>query len=444
MNKNNSTIFECTNCGAQFQKWTGRCLECGKWGTIAEGVKDIKKEKTNTKHPQAKLYSLKDAEAQTIKRRQTNIQEIDRVLGGGLVPGSLTLLGGEPGIGKSTLSLQIANLLSPTLYFSGEESVGQIKLRADRLKISSDKLKISNETNVESIITTIIEHLPSLVFIDSIQTTYSSELENEIGSINQIKACAVKLLECAKQKNIPIIIIGHITKDGAVAGPKTLEHLVDTVLYLEGDEYHNYRILRTIKNRFGSTDEVGIFSMEENGLTEIKNPSSTFLTANKENGPGNIITCLLKGTRPILIEVQALVNKTVFGYPVRKSSGFDINRLHVILAVLQKHAGLDLGQYDVYLNIVGGLKTKEPAVDLAVALAITSAYKDKPLPKDIAVFGEIGLSGEIRPVLKTDNRIKECENLNMKKIITAKQKLKSYKNLQIIAVQNIKELIKTV
>ncbi len=365
-------------------------------------------------------------------------------MGGGLVPGSLTLLGGEPGIGKSTLSLQIANLLSPTLYFSGEESVGQIKLRADRLKISSDKLKISNETNVESIITTIIEHLPSLVFIDSIQTTYSSELENEIGSINQIKACAVKLLECAKQKNIPIIIIGHITKDGAVAGPKTLEHLVDTVLYLEGDEYHNYRILRTIKNRFGSTDEVGIFSMEENGLTEIKNPSSTFLTANKENGPGNIITCLLKGTRPILIEVQALVNKTVFGYPVRKSSGFDINRLHVILAVLQKHAGLDLGQYDVYLNIVGGLKTKEPAVDLAVALAITSAYKDKPLPKDIAVFGEIGLSGEIRPVLKTDNRIKECENLNMKKIITAKQKLKSYKNLQIIAVQNIKELIKTV
>lgn len=367
---------------------------------------------------------------------------MDRVLGGGLVPGSIILLGGEPGIGKSTLTIQLAAASPSALFISGEESVSQIKLRADRLGITSKGLELANETNVERIIATILEKKPTVAIIDSIQTTYSAEAEGEAGSPTQIRASASKFLESLKSIPTATIIVGHVTKEGTVAGPKTLEHLVDTVVYLEGDRHHLYRILRTVKNRFGSTDEVGVFQMENEGLKEVKNPSATFLSERGENQPGNVLTCLMEGTRPLLVEVQALVTKTAFGYPARKASGFDINRLHVLLAVLQKRAGLHLESYDVHINIAGGLTADEPAADLAVSLAVASAYKDKALGADLAVFGEVGLGGEIRTVSQTDKRLKECEQLGLKRILTNTGKSKLSTNLKILDIKSIQDIIK--
>ncbi len=437
------TIFNCSHCDAQYQKWVGRCSECGKWGSVEEvTVNQRGEEKNNPTVAPTKTTKLSEIKGTTIQRFSTNIDEIDRVLGGGLVPGVLILLGGEPGIGKSTLSIQLANIVPNTIYFSGEESIGQIKLRADRLGITSDTLELANETSVEIICATITSQKPKLAVIDSIQTIYSSEHPGELGSVNQVKACATKLLETAKSTNTAICIIGHVTKDGNVAGPKTLEHLVDTVLYLEGDRYHAYRILRTIKNRFGSTNEIGIFEMKNEGLCEVKNASASFIEERGESTSGSVITCLLEGTRPILVEVQALVNKTSFGFPVRKASGFDLNRLHVLIAVLQKRAGLNLSEYDVHLNIAGGVKTKEPAVDLAVCLAIASSFKDKELGKDLVAFGEVGLGGEIRNIPQTEKRIKECENLGMKRAITAKSTKSVQSKMKLIEVTNIQELIR--
>lgn len=439
--------YECANCGAQYTKWTGRCLECGKWGTVQEAeVGTIGSRAESGKAlPAAKTVGLKDIQDKSIKRTTTGIGELDRVLGGGVVPGSLVLLGGEPGIGKSTLALQLATAIPRTLYISGEESVSQIKLRANRLGISAPTLELANVISVESIAATIEKQKPALAIIDSVQTIYSVDVEGEPGAPTQIRAVTTKILETAKSTGVPIVLIGHVTKEGVVAGPKTLEHLVDTVLYLEGDRHHFYRILRTVKNRFGSTDEVGIFQMEEKGLVEVKNPSANFLAERGDHLPGNVVTCLIEGTRPILVEIQALVNKTAFGYPVRKASGFDINRLHLIIAVLQKRAGLSLEQYDVHLNIAGGLTADEPAADLAVALAIASAYKDKALGADLVVFGEVGLGGEVRTVFQTDKRIKECEQLGMKRVITRADnpaKIKTTK-IKIIPTKNIQEIVKS-
>lgn len=452
--KSNS-IFTCSSCGAQFTKWTGRCLECGKWSTIVESkVKNLKSKVSETNYEIAETKSLSDVEGKDVKRIETNTSELNRVLGGGIVPGSLILLGGEPGIGKSTLALQLASIIKKSLYISGEESIEQIKLRADRLSVNPDYLppvtlvkagqdiSIANETNTETINATIVKNKPQLVVIDSIQTMWSQDAAGEPGNVNQIRACTVQLLEVAKQNNIPICIIGHVTKDGSVAGPKTLEHLVDTVLYLEGDRYHSYRILRTVKNRFGPTDEVGIFEMTQAGLKEVKNPSASFLQERGENIPGSVITCLMEGTRPVLVEIQALVNKTSFGYPVRKASGFDLNRLHVLVAVLQKRAGLNLSQYDIHLNVVGGIKANEPAADLAVCLAIASSFKDKALGQDLVAFGEVGLGGEVRSVSQTDKRIKESQNLSMKRIILAKSPKSKVQSLKSIEVKNIEELIR--
>lgn len=441
-------LFDCSNCGAQYQKWVGRCLECSKWGTIVE-QKNTENAKTQKGHEDkkfaaAKPVKLSDISLSSVPRIQTTSPELNRVLGGGLVPGSFLLLGGEPGIGKSTLSIQIASMIQNCLYVSGEESVEQIKLRADRLKLKTDTLHLLNETHVETILATIAEVKSPLVIIDSIQTIYSSEVEGEAGNVSQLRACASKLLEIAKSTNTAIILIGHVTKDGSVAGPRTLEHLVDTVLYLEGDRYHNIRILRTVKNRFGSTDEVGMFEMNENGMIDIENPSAMLLSERGENMPGSVVTCLTEGTRSILVEIQALITKTSFGYPVRKASGFDLNRLHVLIAVLQRRAGLNLAQYDVHVNIVGGVVADEPAADLAVCLAIASAYKDKALGNDLAVWGEVGLGGEIRSVRFLEKRIKECEGLGMKRVLTTlgpKGKVES-KKLKIINVKNIDELIK--
>ena len=448
MSKTN-TIFTCSNCGAQFQKWSGRCLECGKWGSVKEetqytehGTNNNKTAKQNNYKP-ATVTPLSDVQGQNIIRTKTDILELDRVLGGGIVPGSLILLGGEPGIGKSTLALQIALIISNTLYISGEESIGQVKLRSDRLKLKTSNLKLANETNIETVCATITKNKPSLVIIDSIQTMYSDEVDGGAGNPNQIRACTIKLLETAKNENIAIIIIGHVTKDGTVAGPKTLEHMVDTVLYFEGEHFHTYRLLRAVKNRFGATDEVGVFEMTEQGLNEVKNPSATFLAERGENTPGNVITCLIEGTRPILVEVQALINKTSFGYPIRKSSGFDLNRLHVLTAVLQKRAGLNLAQYDIHLNIVGGIEANEPAADLAVCLAIASAYKDKSLGIDLCVFGEVGLGGEVRSVNQTEKRLHECEKLGLKRVITHSKKDLPAIKIKLIDVKNIQELVKS-
>lgn len=438
------TIYACRNCDAQFQKWVGRCLECGQWGSIdQEGVTKNTRDKTeeikNT--PVAKTSPLSSIKPSDVKRIPTTIGELDRVLGGGIVPGSLILLGGEPGIGKSTLSLQLSTIVPNTLYISGEESVGQIKLRADRLKKGQDVI-LANETHVETIISTIIKMQPKLVIIDSIQTIYSGDVDSEPGNPTQIRACTTKLMEAGKTHNISICIIGHVTKDGAVAGPKTLEHLVDTVLYLEGERSHSYRILRTVKNRFGSTDEVGVFEMRQNGLVEVANPSKHFLEERGEHMSGSVMTCLMEGTRPLLVEVQALVNKTSFGFPVRKCSGFDINRLHVLVAVLQKRARLDLSQYDIHVNIVGGIKAHEPAADLAVCLAIASSFKDKELGSDLVAFGEVGLGGEVRSVQAQERRIKECGLLGMKRVIAGASKESHTQDIKVLGVKSIEELIR--
>ena len=437
-----SILFSCTSCDAQFQKWTGRCFECGNWGSIKEHYSSESSSSPKTTIPPLEMATLSDISKVNVSRFSTRLPECDRVFGGGIVPGSLTLLGGEPGIGKSTLSLQLATAITPTLYISGEESTEQISLRAKRLQASSNPLKLVNAVNIERICATIIKESPQLVILDSIQTVYSPEASGSSGSPNQIRSCTVQLMSVAKKYNIAIIIIGHVTKDGAVAGPKTLEHLVDTVLYLEGDRHHSYRMLRAVKNRFGSTDELGVFDMTETGLHSVENPSAALLEERGASMPGSVVTCLLEGSRPLLVEVQALLTKTAFGYPQRKASGFDLNRLHVLLAVLEKRAGLSLTQYDVHINVVGGIKANEPGADLAVCLAVASAYKDVSLGNDLVVFGEVGLGGEVRSVTQAEKRLKECAHLGMKRVILGHKKKLTSNDLTIISVKSIPELIK--
>lgn len=445
MSKNN-IIFNCSNCGAQFQKWVGRCLECGKWGTIEKNNAPVdKKDEGKQNYAPAKTTKLKDISGENFSRFKTNISELDRVLGGGLVPGSLILLGGEPGIGKSTLTLQLSAIVPETIYFTGEESPEQIKMRADRLNISSPTLQVASVTNIESIIATAITAKIKLVIVDSIQTAYSSEVEGEAGNISQVRACTVKLMEAAKKNNITFILIGQVTKDGGVAGPKTLEHLVDTVLYLEGDRFHDFRILRAAKNRFGPTDEVGVFTMEKDGLKEVKNPSASLISEKSEPIPGTVITCLMEGSRPMLVEIQALVTKTNFGFPQRRASGFDLNRLQVLIGVLSRRAGLPLESYDVYLNVVGGLTADEPAADLAVILAIASGLKDKNIPSGLAAFGEVGLSGEVRTVNQTEKRLNEIKNLGLEiAVLPSSAKLPKITGLKIAPIKNVKEVVEKI
>jgi DNA repair protein RadA/Sms len=437
-------LFECSACGAQFSKWTGRCLQCAKWGTLAEThAAKSQPGSIQSSVPALTPVALTEVAKKNVERIKTEIAELDRVLGGGIVPGSLILLGGSPGIGKSTLALQLALAIPQTLYISGEESVEQIKLRADRLSLKNSTLKLVTATELEPVLATIIAEKPALVILDSIQTIASTEVQGEAGSVSQIRACTVRLLEVAKQHHIPMILIGHVTKDGSVSGPKTLEHLVDTVLYFEGDRQHFYRLLRATKNRFGATDEVGVFQMTGSGLVEVKNPSAVFMADRQEATSGSVLTCLMEGTRPLIVEVQALVSKTAFGFPVRKASGFDLNRLHVLLAVLQKRAGLQLEQYDVHVNIVGGIEAEEPAADLAVALAVASSYKEKILGNDLIAFGEVGLGGEVRPVPQTEKRLKECEQLGLKRALIAQQKDALPKGkLHSVPISNLTEIIK--
>ena len=423
-------IYSCQKCGAQFSKWNGRCLECGGWGTLTEDIMDEKSQidKNKATIPAAEMVDLSQLNSKLQTRIVTNISEINRVLGGGLVPGSITLISGDPGVGKSTLLAQLADSLSQkqykVAYFSGEESAGQIRDRMERLNCDLKKINFAPETNVERINSRLRKDRPVLAIIDSIQTVYSSMSPSEIGSVGQIRAATISFLEIAKQLNIAVVLVGHITKDGQVAGPKSLEHIVDTVLYLESDKRGEYRILRSQKNRFGSVSEVGIFEMTSRGMKEIKNPSGIFVDANVEIMPGAVTSIVMEGTRPFLVEVQALVTKTVFGYPQRKASGFDLNRLQVLTAVLAKRGNINLGNQDVIVNIVGGQKISDPGLDLAVCTAIVSSLTNIKIKKDTVVIGEVGLGGEVRKVAKQKERLNEAKKLGYKNNLSS-EKLKS-------------------
>jgi len=447
MTNNNSQIYSCSNCGAQSFKWSGRCLECGKWGTIKQEI--VSSDENNKKEildTPAKIIDLKEVKAINNNRIKTNINEIDRVFGGGIVPGSLILIAGEPGIGKSTILAQIAdtisvNLKKQVIYASGEESALQVKGRLERLNCNIDNISFISETNIEKIISSIKKAKPSLVIIDSIQTVYSGAIASEPGNISQIRPCAVQFLEVAKNFNIPIIIVGHITKDGQIAGPKTLEHIVDAVIYLENEKGNEYRILRAVKNRFGSINELGIFEMSDKGFKEIKNPSRIFLERKNNNMSGSVVSCVMEGTRPFAVEAQALVSKTVFGYPQRKASGYDLNRLQVLTAVLTKRAKISLGNYDIILNIVGGIKINDPALDLSVCLAIASSRLNIPFLQDSIVFGEVGLGGEIRNISRLESRLNEAEKLGYQTAIIPEIKIKA-KKIKLKQIKNISDAIK--
>lgn len=447
------TTFFCQNCGAQSPKWIGKCPSCGEWNTYVEEV--IQKDEAGMGN--WKTSSTRELKASTPKRlaeisfgEQSRIvtqdDELDRVLGGGIVPGSLVLIGGEPGIGKSTLMLQIALSLPrlKVLYVSGEESESQIKMRAERMAIVSDNCYILSETNTQQIFQQIELLEPDMLVIDSIQTLHSQYVESAAGSVSQVRECTAELMKFAKETGVPVFLIGHITKDGSIAGPKVLEHMVDTVLQFEGDRHLSYRILRTSKNRFGSTNELGIYEMRTDGLRQVANPSEILLTQREEILNGVAIGATMEGNRPLLIEIQSLVSPATYGTPQRSSTGFDARRLNMLLAVLEKRGGMRLGQQDVFLNVAGGLKVDDPALDLAVCASLVSGYEDQPVPPELCFAGEVGLGGEIRAVHRIEIRIAEAEKLGFKKIMVSKYSVKGLDakkfKIQIIAVSKMEEV----
>ncbi len=449
MAKTNNTIFVCNNCGYDSQKWLGKCPECNQWNTFVEEkvVKSVSTKGLSIKKA-SEVTSLDSIEKKEISRVKSGFYELDRVLGGGFVNGSLTLLGGEPGIGKSTLILQICDKIQgegKVLYVSGEESAEQIKLRADRLNISNKEIMFLGETDINIIESTIENIKPKLVIIDSIQTMYSDEITSAPGSVSQVREITSKIMRMCKAQAITTIIIGHVTKDGNIAGPRVLEHMVDTVLYLEGERYFSYRVLRGVKNRFGSTNEIGMFEMRGEGMCEIDNPSSVLISEREETTAGSVLVASLEGTRPMLVEVQALTSQTVFGLPRRNANGVDYNRLTLLMAVLEKKAGLNLGSQDVYVNIVGGIKLNEPAIDLGMIVAVASSFKNISIKADVVVIGEVGLTGEIRSVNMIEKRIKEVEKLGFKTCIipeSNKKVLKEKFKLDIIGAKNIVDALK--
>lgn len=444
-----STVFVCSNCGNESSKWFGKCPACNEWNTCYEEKLTTKSGsgKSNLKRAVSPV-KLNEVKKQDIVRTSTGFAELDRVLGGGLVKGALTLVGGEPGIGKSTLILQICDKVKgegKVLYISGEESADQIKIRADRLGINNDDIVFLGETDIDVIQDAILQINPKLVIIDSIQTMYSDEITSGPGSVSQVREITSRIMKMCKQEAITTIIIGHVTKDGNIAGPRVLEHMVDTVLYLEGERYFSYRILRGVKNRFGSTNEIGMFEMKDIGMCEIDNPSSVLLSERNENTAGSIVVASMEGTRPILVELQALTTTSVFGMARRTANGIDYNRLTLLIAVLEKRAGLPLGNQDVYLNIVGGIRINEPALDLGIVLAASSSFRNIAVPNDTIAIGEVGLTGEVRSVNMIEKRLKEAEKLGFKKCIipeSNKKLLKDEYKLDIIGVKNILEAMK--
>jgi DNA repair protein RadA/Sms len=443
------TTFFCQNCGTQFSKWQGQCHGCKEWNTIAEEIIQ-KEEKAAWKPttPESKRISkplkIKEIDSTQEVRMDTTDGELNRVLGGGIVPGSLILLGGEPGIGKSTLLLQISlKLPYKTLYVSGEESQKQIKMRAERITPDSDNCYILTETKTQNIFRHILEIEPDIVIIDSIQTLHTDHIESTAGSISQIRETTAELIKFAKETNIPVILIGHITKDGTIAGPKILEHMVDTVLQFEGDRNHVYRILRSLKNRFGSTAELGIYEMQGSGLREVSNPSEILISHREEELSGTAIASTLEGMRPLMIEIQALVSTAVYGTPQRSTTGYNAKRLNMILAVLEKRAGFRLGTKDVFLNVTGGISVDDPAIDLAVVAAILSSNEDIAVGKEVCFAGEVGLSGEIRPVNRVEQRIQEAEKLGFSTIFVSKYNkiATKFPGIKVILVSKIEEVV---
>ena len=446
------SIWVCSHCGHESSGWLGKCPSCNSWNTFYEekdvDKKGVKLRKTDTKD--IEYISLKDASNANHNRLKSGFEELDRVLGGGFVEGSLMLLGGEPGIGKSTLILQICDKFSSDeniLYVSGEESAEQIKGRADRLKVKNENIIFLGETDIENIETAIEQKKPSLVVLDSIQTIYSDEISSAPGSVSQVREITSRIMRVCKAKKITTILIGHVTKDGNIAGPRVLEHMVDTVLYLEGERYFSYRILRTVKNRFGSTNEIGMFEMQEVGLVEVENPSMILVQDRSEGTMGTIIVPSLEGTRSILIEIQALTTRTLFGMPKRTATGIDYNRLNLLIAVLEKYTGMPLSSQDVYLNIVGGIKINEPAIDLGVIVAVASSFKNFEIPVSTMVIGEVGLTGELRNVNMIEKRLKEAEKMGCKKAIiplSNVNKIKEKFKMEIKGVKNIYQAIKEI
>lgn len=446
MNKaKNVIVFLCSNCGTDYPKWLGQCPNCKEWGTLSEYKVPKGKRRSSNKTP-VQSTSLKDVlQSGQKKRLSTHIAEVDRVLGGGMLPGSLILLGGNPGIGKSTLALQmLGKVEKPSLYISAEESADQIAMRAKRLQISSSEMQLSGENNIEDILEQIILLKPEVVIIDSIQTAYSDSIDSLPGSVSQIRESGQQLLQICKERGVTIILIGHVTKEGIIAGPRMLEHMVDTVLYLEGDDRYDHRILRAVKNRFGATNEVGIFQMQSRGLIEVENPSELFLAERSVNVAGTAIFPSLEGTRPILVEVQALVSNASFGTPQRNVNGFDLRRLSMLLAVLEKRLKLPMGTRDTFVNLVGGLRIDDPAADLAVIGAIASSALDKPIPQDMILIGEVGLAGEVRSVSQLEKRLIESQTLGFKSAIVPKFGFKKAsqtpENMEYYQVDSVKKV----
>ncbi len=443
------SVYICQNCGIDSPKWIGKCPSCGEWNTYVEEV--VSRDTAPKIHfagiemIKQKPIRLHEVETSEETRIDTSSNELNRVLGGGLVPGSLVLIGGEPGIGKSTLVLQVVlNLKGKrTLYVSGEESVKQLKLRAERLKYNNPDCYIVSETSLEQIFVHIQNVQPDVVIVDSIQTVSTETIESSPGSVSQVRECAAQLLKYCKTTAIPVLLIGHINKEGSIAGPKVLEHIVDTVLQFEGDQHYMYRILRPVKNRFGSTSELGIFEMQQNGLREVSNPSELLLSQNHEGLSGVAIASAIEGIRPFLIEVQSLVSSAAYGTPQRSSTGFDLRRLNMLLAVLEKRAGFKIAQKDVFLNIAGGIKVNDPAIDLAVISAILSSNVDIAIEKQLCMAGEVGLSGEIRPINRIEQRILEAEKLGFTKMIIPDINLKSINltklNIELVRVKKVEE-----
>lgn len=452
MAKAPKTIYSCTECGGTSIKWQGKCPHCGEWNTLQENLAAPETKNARFQSWAAdttQVQALAMVSAQEIPREATGMSELDRVLGGGLVEGAVILLGGDPGIGKSTLLLQTIALMAKhrqVLYVSGEESAQQVALRAQRLGLNADGVNLLAEIRLEAIQAALKQHAPSVVVIDSIQTMYSDQITSAPGSVSQVRECAAQLTRMAKQMNIAMILVGHVTKDGAIAGPRVLEHMVDTVLYFEGDQHSNYRMIRAIKNRFGAANELGVFAMTETGLKGVSNPSAIFLASYRDDVAGSCVLVTQEGTRPLLVEIQALVDDAHGFTPKRLTVGLEQNRLAMLLAVLNRHAGIACFDQDVFLNAVGGVKISEPAADLAVILAMVSSYSNKPLPEKMVVFGEIGLSGEVRPVARGQERLKEAEKLGFKQAIIPKANLpkntQEFAHLTLHGVSSVQEAVR--
>ena len=451
MAKSDKTVFFCKECGYESAKWLGQCPGCREVGTFVEEPTGPRNKIVRRSLLNSMPVVINEVTANDEERISTGFSELDRVLGGGVVPGGLILVGGDPGIGKSTLLLQVCRNMSgdgkKILYISGEESLKQIKLRANRMGQFSDNLSLLAETSLDAIEAVVVETKPDAVVIDSIQTIFREDISSAPGSVSQVRESTNTLMQMAKGNTIPVFIVGHVTKEGVVAGPRVLEHMVDTVLYFEGDRHAAYRILRGVKNRFGSTNEIGVFEMREDGLQQVFNPSEFMLEGRPTDASGSVVSCLMEGTRPILVEVQALINHTAFGMPRRTSVGTDYNRVNLLMAVIEKRIGIQMGDYDAYVNVAGGIRLNEPAMDLALVLAVISSYKDIPVPEKTIVFGEVGLSGEVRAVSMAQQRVQEAKRLGFSRVILPKssmEQVKNIKGIELVGAATVKDALRVV